>query len=62
MLKKRKKVNSNRISALTLDKAFGVEVTVFSTSPAKKQEALEVLEADNFTNSIDDKQMEVRVS
>nr|QCP80346.1 alcohol dehydrogenase 3 [Tanacetum cinerariifolium] len=45
--------------AVKMAKAFGLEVTVFSTSPAKKQEALEVLKADNFINSRDEEQMQV---
>jgi D-arabinose 1-dehydrogenase-like Zn-dependent alcohol dehydrogenase len=40
-------------------KAFGVNVTVISTSPNKKKEALEHLKADSFLNSRDPDQMQV---
>nr|BAN91670.1 cinnamyl alcohol dehydrogenase 1 [Carthamus tinctorius] len=43
--------------AVKMAKAFGAEVTVFSTSPAKKQEALEGLKADHFIVSNDPEQM-----
>ncbi|KAL8211266.1 hypothetical protein R6Q57_005703 [Mikania cordata] len=44
--------------AVKFAKAFGVEVTVFSTTPAKKQEALDVLKADHFIVSKDPEQMQ----
>jgi hypothetical protein len=40
-------------------KSFGVTTTVISTSPNKKQEALEVLGADNFVLSDDVQGMQV---
>ncbi|KAL8193997.1 hypothetical protein R6Q57_026239 [Mikania cordata] len=43
--------------AVKMAKAFGAEVTVFSTSMAKKQEAIEGLKADHFINSRDEDQM-----
>ncbi|KAJ9564707.1 hypothetical protein OSB04_000673 [Centaurea solstitialis] len=43
--------------AVKMAKAFGAEVTVFSTSPAKEQEALEGLKADHFIVSKDPEQM-----
>ncbi|GJX70274.1 mannitol dehydrogenase-like protein [Tanacetum coccineum] len=43
--------------AVKMAKAFGAEVTVFSTSPAKKEEALAGLKADHFINSKDQAQM-----
>ncbi|CAI9276172.1 unnamed protein product [Lactuca saligna] len=43
--------------AVKFAKAFGAEVTVFSTTPEKKQEALEVLKADHFIVSKDVEQM-----
>ncbi|MFS8009933.1 putative mannitol dehydrogenase [Helianthus anomalus] len=39
-------------------KAFGAEVTVFSTSPAKEKEAIEGLKADHFVNSKDELQLQ----
>ncbi|MFS8009928.1 putative mannitol dehydrogenase [Helianthus anomalus] len=39
-------------------KAFGAEVTVFSTTPAKEKEAIEGLKADHFINSKDEHQMQ----
>ncbi|KAI3794452.1 hypothetical protein L1987_37084 [Smallanthus sonchifolius] len=45
-------------AAVKFAKAFGAEVTVFSTSPAKEQEALEGLKADHFINSKDEHQMQ----
>ena len=45
--------------AVKLAKAFGAEVTVFSTTAAKKQEALEGLKADHFIVSKDAEQMQV---
>ncbi|KAI7736681.1 hypothetical protein M8C21_018325 [Ambrosia artemisiifolia] len=44
--------------AVKFAKAFGAEVTVLSTSPAKKQEALEGLKADHFIVSKDPEQMQ----
>ncbi|KAI3798670.1 hypothetical protein L1987_33948 [Smallanthus sonchifolius] len=44
--------------AVKMAKAFGAEVTVFSTSTAKKQEAIEGLKADHFINSKDEQQMQ----
>ncbi|KAK1410630.1 hypothetical protein QVD17_37167 [Tagetes erecta] len=44
--------------AVKMAKAFGAEVTVFSTSVAKKQEAIEGLKADHFINSKDPEQMQ----
>ncbi|KAI7753568.1 hypothetical protein M8C21_002208 [Ambrosia artemisiifolia] len=44
--------------AVKFAKAFGAEVTVFSTNPAKKQEALEGLKADHFVVSKDSEQMQ----
>lgn len=46
--------------AVKLGKAFGLEVTVISTSPKKKQEAIEVLGADHFLISSDKDAMKVR--
>jgi cinnamyl-alcohol dehydrogenase len=43
--------------AVKMAKAFGAEVTVFSTTPAKKEEALAGLKADHFINSKDQEQM-----
>lgn len=39
-------------------KAFGLKVTVFSTSASKKEEALELLKADKFVLSSDEKEMQ----
>ncbi|KAM0021920.1 putative oxidoreductase [Helianthus debilis subsp. tardiflorus] len=44
--------------AVKMAKAFGAEVTVFSTSPAKEKEAIEGLKADHFVNSKDELQMQ----
>ncbi|KAF6999010.1 hypothetical protein CFC21_015083 [Triticum aestivum] len=44
--------------AVKFGKAFGLHVTVISTSPAKEQEARENLKADDFIISTDDKQMQ----
>ncbi|KAK4856825.1 hypothetical protein QYF36_021725 [Acer negundo] len=41
-------------------KAFGLHVTVFSTSASKKQEALNLLGAENFLLSNDEHQMKIR--
>ncbi|KAG8635659.1 hypothetical protein MANES_14G152700v8 [Manihot esculenta] len=43
--------------AVKFGKAFGLKVTVFSTSISKKEEALGVLGADNFVVSSDQEQM-----
>lgn len=43
--------------AVLFGKAFGLKVTVFSTSISKKEEALTVLGADNFVLSSDELQM-----
>ncbi|EEF43494.1 probable cinnamyl alcohol dehydrogenase 1 [Ricinus communis] len=43
--------------AVKFGKAFGLKVTVFSTSISKKEEALSVLDADNFVVSSDQEQM-----
>ncbi|KAI7753569.1 hypothetical protein M8C21_002209 [Ambrosia artemisiifolia] len=48
--------------AVKFAKAFGAEVTVFSTTPAKKQEALEGLKADHFIVSKDPEQMQAAAS
>ena len=45
--------------AVKFAKAFGVKVTVISTSPGKKEEALERLGADSFVVSRDPDQMRV---
>ena len=45
--------------AVKFAKAMGVKVTVISTSPNKKQEALEHLGADSFLVSRDQDQMQV---
>ncbi|KAF5960282.1 hypothetical protein HYC85_001491 [Camellia sinensis] len=45
--------------AVKFAKAFGVKVTVISTSPSKKKEATEHLEADSFLVSRDVDQMEI---
>nr|GLL27445.1 probable cinnamyl alcohol dehydrogenase 1 [Ipomoea trifida] len=43
--------------AVKFAKAFGLKVTVFSTSISKKEEALNLLGADNFVISSDEQQM-----
>ncbi|KAL8053407.1 hypothetical protein ABFX02_05G069000 [Erythranthe guttata] len=43
--------------AVKFGKAFGLKVTVFSTSISKREEALNLLGADNFVISSDEKQM-----
>jgi len=43
--------------AIKFGKAFGMKLTVFSTSPNKEKEALEVLQADQFIVSKDLEQM-----
>lgn len=45
--------------AVKFGKAFGMKVTVISTSPGKRQEALEHLGADEFLVSRDPEQMKV---
>lgn len=45
--------------AVKFGKAFGLIVTVLSTSESKKQEALKILGADKFVVSSDRQQMEV---
>lgn len=45
--------------AVKFAKAFGAKVTVISTSPSKKTEALEHLGADSFLNSRDPDQLQV---
>lgn len=45
--------------AVKFGKAFGLNVTVFSTSISKKEEALSLLGADRFVISSDKEQMEV---
>jgi len=45
--------------AVKFGKAFGLYVTVFSTSMSKKEEALTILGADNFVVSSDKEQMKV---
>lgn len=48
--------------AVKFGKAFGLNVTVFSTSISKKEEALVLLGADKFVLSSDEQQMLVRFS
>ncbi|VAI50939.1 unnamed protein product [Triticum turgidum subsp. durum] len=48
--------------AVKFDKAFGMKVTVISSSPGKKQEALERLGADAFIVSKNDKEMKAAMS
>ena len=45
--------------AVKFGKAFGLKVTVFSTSESKREEAISLLGADNFIMSSDTQQMEV---
>jgi cinnamyl-alcohol dehydrogenase len=45
--------------AVKFAKAFGSKVTVISTSPSKKEEALKNLGADSFLVSRDQEQMQV---
>ncbi|XP_066354643.1 putative cinnamyl alcohol dehydrogenase 4 [Miscanthus floridulus] len=45
--------------AVKFGKAFGLKVTVFSTSESKRAEAIDLLGADNFVISSDKQQMEV---
>lgn len=44
--------------AVKFGKAFGLKVTVFSTSASKKEEALKLLGADKFVISSDEKEMQ----
>ena len=46
--------------AVKFGKAFGLRVTVFSTSITKKDEALNLLGADHFVISSDEKEMRVK--
>lgn len=46
--------------AVKFGKAFGLHVTVFSTSISKKEEALNLLGADRFVVSSDEQQMMVK--
>lgn len=46
--------------AVKFGKAFGLRVTVFSTSITKKDEALNLLGADHFVISSDEKEMKVK--
>lgn len=45
--------------AVKFGKAFGLKVTVISTSESKRKEAIDLLGADNFVVSSDENQMEV---
>jgi D-arabinose 1-dehydrogenase-like Zn-dependent alcohol dehydrogenase len=45
--------------AVKFGKAFGLKVTVLSTSESKRDEAINLLGADNFVISSDTQQMEV---
>lgn len=47
--------------AVKFGKAFGLKVTVFSTSVSKKEEALNILGADSFVISSDAKEMKVHI-
>lgn len=47
--------------AVKFAKAFGLHVTVISTTPSKEKEAKERLGADDFIISTDPKQMQVHV-
>jgi D-arabinose 1-dehydrogenase-like Zn-dependent alcohol dehydrogenase len=46
--------------AVQFGKAFGMHVTIFSTSPGKEKEALEILGADDFVVSKDEKAMQAK--
>lgn len=48
--------------AVLFGKAFGLKVTVFSTSISKKEEALNILGADDFIISSDQQQMKVYIA
>lgn len=45
--------------AVKFGKAFGLKVTVLSTSESKREEAIKVLKVDEFVVSSDKQQMEV---
>ena len=47
--------------AVKFGKAFGLNVTIFSTSLSKQQEALTLLGADRFVVSADQEQIEVNL-
>lgn len=47
--------------AVKFGKAFGLNVTVFSTSISKREEALHLLGADKFVISSDQEQLAVRI-
>lgn len=47
--------------AVKFGKAFGLKVTVFSTSASKKEEALTLLGADEFVISTDEQKIKVLV-
>lgn len=47
--------------AVQFSKVFGLNVTIFSTSISKKEEALSQLGADNFVVSSDRNQMKVKI-
>ena len=47
--------------AVKFGKAFGLKVTVFSTSESKRDEAMNLLGADDFVISSDEKKMEVYI-
>ena len=47
--------------AVKFGKAFGLHVTVLSTSKSKKEEALNLLGADNFVVCSDQEQMKVKI-
>ena len=48
--------------AVKFAKAFGVKVTVISTSPKKQEEAIQLLGADSFLVSRDEDQMKVCIN
>ena len=48
--------------AVRFAKSFGMHVTIFSTSPNKEKEAREVLGADDFVVSKDEKAMKVSIA
>ena len=48
--------------AVKFGKAFGLSVTVFSTSISKKEEALSLLGADKFVVSSNQEEMTVRIT
>ena len=47
--------------AVKFGKAFGLKVTVFSTSESKRDEAMNLLGADDFVISSDEKKMGVYI-